>query len=141
MCCYSVSIFIFFYFFSRTGFWPLQVILHIIVMGNVIILWALVWMLQTTPWFSCWYVICILWFFWNTTLGDLFKNKLNFVLIPLVGSPSKTRGSAQGLLRSNQTQPHLCALLWRQQQRYSQETSKYGGQELWLSITSCTLKF
>lgn len=132
-------------FFFRTGFWPLQVILRIIVMGNVIILWALVWMPQTTPWSSYW---CVIWTFdisvcdfLNCIARRRLQNELIVEPSPLAGSPFKTRWSAQSLLRSNQTQSHLCALLWWQQQRYSQETSKYGGQELWLSITSCTFKF
>ncbi len=84
--------------FFRTGFWPLQVILRIIVMGNVIILWALVWMPQTTPWSSYWCVICTSVICVCDLLYYIARRRLQNELIveptPLAGSSFKTRWSA-----------------------------------------------
>lgn len=52
------------------------------------------------------------------------------------GPPAEARRGSEGLLRSDQTQPHFRPLLRRQQQRHPQEAPQHGGEELRMSMSA-----
>lgn len=56
----------------------------------------------------------------------------------LPGTPDETRCCPQGLLRTHQTECHLCALLRQQQQRHPTQAPQHGGQGLRLPLTPCS---